>query len=74
MNLDEYNEAVKNIFAKQQTIAQDTAKLALAGTANPTDPQFGKLIADQWSLIQEMAKLNTDAMTGVMANVMKPKG
>ena len=66
MTLDQYNEAVKNIFAEQQSIAQSTAKLAMAGTAKPTDPQFGELMTKQWSLIQQMAKLNTDMMVGVL--------
>jgi hypothetical protein len=67
MTLDQYNEAVKAIFAEQQSIAQSTAQLALAGAANPTSPEFGALMAKQWSLIQQMAKLNTEMMTGVMS-------
>jgi capsule polysaccharide export protein KpsE/RkpR len=66
MTLDQYNEAVKQIFAEQQSIAQLTAQLAMSGSANPTNPQFGQLMARQWSLIQQMAKLNTDMMLGIM--------
>ena len=66
MTLDQYNDAVKQIFAEQQSIAQLTAQLAMAGAANPTNPQFGQLMARQWSLIQQVAKLNTDMMLGIM--------
>jgi hypothetical protein len=66
MTLDQYNEAVKAIFAEQQSIAQSTAQLAMSGGANPTNPQFGELMTKQWSLIQQMAKLNTEMMVGVM--------
>lgn len=65
MTLDQYNEAVKQIFAEQQSIAQLTAQLALAGAANPTNPQFAQLMTKQWALIQQMAKLNTDMMLGI---------
>ena len=65
MTLDQYNEAVKQIFAEQQSIAQLTAQLALAGSANPTNPQFAQLMTKQWSLMQQMAKLNTDMMLGI---------
>lgn len=68
MTLDQYNEAVKQIFAEQQNIAQLTAQLAMSGAANPTNPQFGQLMARQWSLIQQMAKLNTDMMLGIMTS------
>lgn len=67
MTLDQYNDAVKHIFAEQQSVSQLTAQLALTGGANPTNPQFGQLMARQWSLIQQMAKLNTDMMLGIMA-------
>jgi hypothetical protein len=70
MTFDQYNEAVKQIFTEQQSIAQLTGQLALSGAANPTNPQFGQLMARQWSLIQQMAKLNTDMMLGIMM----PKG
>lgn len=66
MTLDEYNEAVKQIIAEQQKIAQSTAQLAMSGQANPTNPQFAQLMASQWSLIQQIAKLNTDLMMGIM--------
>ena len=65
MTLDQYNEAVKQIFAEQQSIAQLTAQLALAGSANPTNPQFAQLMTKQWELMQQMAKLNADMMLGI---------
>jgi hypothetical protein len=67
MTLDEYNEAVKKILAEQQNIAQSTAQLAMSGQANPTNPQFTQLMTQQWALVQQMAKLNTDLMLGIMA-------
>ncbi len=66
MTLDQYNEAVKTIFAEQQRIAQETTQLAFTGRANPTSPEFMQLMTKQWHLIQEVAKLNTDMMMGVM--------
>lgn len=65
MTLDQYNQEVKQIFAEQQSIAQLMAQLALAGAANPTNPQFAQLMTKQWSLIQQMAKLNADMMLGI---------
>ena len=38
MTLEQYNEAVKQILAEQQKIAQSTAQLAMSGQANPTNP------------------------------------
>lgn len=67
MTLDEYNEAVKQIIADQQALAQSTAQLAMSGQANPTNPQFGQLMTKQLALIQQMAKLNTDLMMGILA-------
>ncbi len=67
MTLDEYTEAVKQIMAEQQSMAQQTAQLAMSGQANPTNPQFAQIMTKQWALIQQMAKLNTDLMLGVMA-------
>ena len=67
MTLDEYNAAVKQIMAEQQSIAQTTAQLAMSGKANPTSPEFSQLLTKQWSLIQQMGKLNTDLMMGVMS-------
>jgi len=67
MTLDEYNEAVKKILAEQQSIAQSTAQLAMSGQANPTNPQFTQIMTQQWTLVQQMAKLNTDLMVGIMA-------
>jgi hypothetical protein len=66
MTLDEYTSSVKNIVAEQQSIAQETSKLALSGTANPTSPEFAELMTKQWSLVQELAKLNADLMVGIM--------
>jgi hypothetical protein len=66
MTLDEYNEAVQEIVAEQQKIAQSTAQLAMSGQANPTNPEFARLMASQWALIQQIAKLNTDLMMGIM--------
>lgn len=67
MTLDEYNAAVKQIMAEQQSIAQATAQLAMSGKANPTSQEFSALMTKQWSLIQQMGKLNTDLMMGVMS-------
>jgi hypothetical protein len=66
MTLDEYNEAIKQILSEQQKIAQSTATLAMSGQANPTNPQFTQLMTSQWALVQQIAKLNTDLMLGVM--------
>ena len=66
MTLDQYNEAIKGILAEQQKIAQSTAQLAMSGQANPTNPEFSRLMTSQWALVQQMAKLNTDLMLGVM--------
>ncbi|HVZ45156.1 MAG TPA: hypothetical protein VHA82_15200 [Ramlibacter sp.] len=66
MTLEQYNDAVKKILADQQSIAQSTAQLAMSGKAYPGDAEFGQLMAKQWTLIQEMAKLNTEMMLGVM--------
>ena len=66
MTLDQYNEAVKSIFAEQQSIAQSTAELAFTGRAIPTSPEFTQLLTKQWHLIQELAKLNTEMMMGVL--------
>ncbi len=66
MTLDEYNTAVKKIVTEQQAIAQLTAQLAISGQANPTNPQFTEVMTKQWSLMQQMAKLNTDLMMGIM--------
>lgn len=66
MTLDDYNSAVKQIMAEQQGIAQATAQLAMSGKANPTDPKFTELMTKQWGLIQQIAKLNTELMMGVM--------
>ena len=66
MTLDEYNEATKRILAEQQNIAQTTARLAMSGQANPTNPEFAQLMTSQWALMQQMAKLNTELMLGIM--------
>ena len=66
MTMDEYNNAVKQIVAEQQTIATATAQIAMTGKANPTNPEFTQLMTKQWGLVQQMAKLNSDAMLGIM--------
>jgi hypothetical protein len=66
MTLNEYNDAVKQIMAEQQSIAQSTAQLAMSGQASPTSPQFTQIMSKQWALMQQMAKLNTDLMMGIM--------
>jgi hypothetical protein len=66
MTLDQYNEAVKQIMAEQQAIAQSTAQLAMTGKATPASPEFGQLMTKQWGLIQQMTKLNTELMMGIM--------
>lgn len=67
MTLDQYNEAIQQIVAEQQKIAQSTAQLAMSGQANPANPQFTELLTSQWSLMQKIAKLNTELMMGIMA-------
>ncbi|MDB5940806.1 MAG: hypothetical protein JWQ13_372 [Ramlibacter sp.] len=66
MTLEEYNASVKQILAQQQEIAQQTAQIAMSGQANPANPQFAQIMTKQWSLVQQMAKLNTDLMLGIM--------
>jgi hypothetical protein len=39
----------------------------MSGQANPTNPQFAQLVTSQWSLMQQIAKLNTELMMGIMA-------
>jgi len=67
MTLEQYNDAIKQIVAEQQKIAQSTAQLAMAGQAHPANPEFTQVLTSQWSLMQKLAKLNTDLMLGVMA-------
>lgn len=66
MTLEQYNEAIQQIIAEQQQIAQSTAQLAMSGQAHPGNPQFAQLMTSQWTLVQKIAKLNTDLMLGVM--------
>jgi hypothetical protein len=66
MTLEEYNASVKQILAQQQEIAQQTAQIAMSGQANPANPQFAQIMTKQWSLVQQIAKLNTDLMLGIM--------
>jgi len=66
MTLDEYNKAVKQIVAEQQSIAQTTAQMAMSGKATPGTAQFTEIMTKQWGLVQQMAKLNTDLMMGIM--------
>lgn len=67
MTLDQYNEAIKKVMSEQQEIAQSTGKLAMSGQANPANPEFMQLLTRQWSLMQQLAKLNTDLMMGIMS-------
>jgi len=67
MTLEDYNAAVKQILEEQQKIAQSTAQLAMSGQASPTNPQFVQVMTRQWTLMQQIAKLNTDLMMGIMA-------
>jgi hypothetical protein len=67
MTLDEYSTAIKQIMEEQQKIAQSTTQLAMSGQANPTNPQFTQLMTGQWTLMQQIAKLNTDLMMGIMS-------
>jgi hypothetical protein len=67
MTLEQYNDAIKQIVSEQQKIAQSTAQLAMSGQANPTNPQFVQLMTSQWALIQQIAKMNTDLMMGIMS-------
>jgi hypothetical protein len=67
MTLEQYNDAIKQILAEQQKIAQTTATLAMSGKATPTSPEFSQVMMSQWALVQQMAKLNTDLMLGVMS-------
>lgn len=67
MTLDQYNEAIKGILEEQQKIAQSTAQLAMSGQAQPTHPEFARIMTAQWALVQQMAKLNTDLMLGIIA-------
>jgi hypothetical protein len=66
MTLDEYNNAVKQILAEQQEIAQSTAQIATSGNASPGNAQFMQIMTKQWGLMQRMGKLNTDLMLGIM--------
>jgi hypothetical protein len=67
MTLDQYNEAIKQVVSEQQNIAQSTAQLAMSGQANPTSPEFMQLMTRQWGLMQQLAKLNTELMMGIMS-------
>ena len=66
MTLEQYNEAIKQIVAEQQKIAQSTVQLAMSGQANPTNPQFSQIMTSQWALVQQIARLNTELMMGIM--------
>jgi hypothetical protein len=70
MTFDEYNVAVKAILAEQQEIAQETGKLCMSGNAHVMNPEFVKLLSRQGALIQQLAKLNADAMLGIA--MLKP--
>jgi hypothetical protein len=66
MTLEQYNDAIKQIVAEQQKIAQSTVQLAMSGQANPTNPQFTQIMTSQWALVQQIARLNTELMMGIM--------
>lgn len=68
MTLDDYNEAVRKIVAEQQQIAQTTAQLAMSGKATPASPDFVQVMTRQWSLVQQIAQLNTELMLGIFAH------
>jgi|SwirhirootsSR3_FD_contig_31_18137944_length_306_multi_3_in_0_out_0_1 hypothetical protein len=65
MTLDQYNDAVKAILAEQQEIAQETGKLCMSGNAHVMNPEFVKILSRQGALVQQIAKLNTEAMMGI---------
>lgn len=65
MTLDEYNNAVKAILEEQQQIAQETARLCMAGQAHVMNQEFMQLLTRQGALIQQSARLNTEAMLGI---------
>lgn len=65
MSFDEYNAAVKAILAEQQEIAQETGKLCMSGNAHVMNADFVKLLSRQGGLVQQLAKLNAEAMLGV---------
>jgi len=66
MTLDQYNESIKQIIGEQQKIAQSTAQLAMTGQATPANPQFVQLMTSQWTLVQQLATLNTNLMMGIL--------
>jgi hypothetical protein len=70
MTLDEYNQAVKAILDEQQQIAQETGRLCMSGQAHVMNPEFVQLLTRQGTLIQQLARLNTDAMVGITGAVM----
>lgn len=77
MTLDEYNSAVKAILEEQQQIAQETARLGMSGQAHVMNPEFMQLMTRQGALIQQVARLNTDALLGITAqaaSAVRPQG
>ncbi|MBT2303731.1 hypothetical protein J7E70_25115 [Variovorax paradoxus] len=66
MTLDEYTEAAKAIYTEQQSLAQSISQLALSAKASPTNPEFLALMTRQAGLVQQVAKLNTELMLGIM--------
>ena len=69
MTLDEYNQAVKAILDEQQQIAQETGRLCMSGQAHVMNSEFVQLLTRQGTLIQQLARLNTDAMTAVIERI-----
>jgi hypothetical protein len=66
MTLEQYNEAIKQIMVEQQQIAAKTGQLAMAGQANPANPEFVQVMSSQWALVQQIVRLNTELMMGIM--------
>jgi hypothetical protein len=67
MTLDEYNTSVKQILEEQQKIAQSTAQLANVGSGQPHQPAVRTAHVEPVGLMQQIAKLNTELMMGIMA-------
>jgi hypothetical protein len=65
MTLDDYNLAVKATLAEQQALARDAATLCISGSPRVMSPEFVQLLSRPGTLIQQLAKLNAEAMLGV---------
>ena len=40
--------------------------MSMIRQASPGNPQFAQIMTKQWTVVQKMAKLNTDLMLGIM--------